>query len=115
MDHRLIRQPGVRHAIRLAGRALRGRRAPGAFEALGLPYNHESGHLQFFTRRALRRVIEDGGFVVDRMTNGSFVGAPLSERFLLRGERVARANAAVADYLPAWAVSSWYFSARRRD
>ena len=47
------------------------------------------------------------------LVNGAFVGAPLSERYLLRGERVARWNARAADWLPSWAVSTWLFMARK--
>jgi SAM-dependent methyltransferase len=78
-----------------------------------VPYNHESGHVQFFTRRSLRRLLGAAGLEITRFEKGSFVGAPLSERLVLRGEAVAKVNAQVASFMPSWAVSTWYFRAER--
>ena len=111
-EKRLDAVLGVSRLLRLGGRvrrALLRRPAPAGDGAL--PYNIESGHVQFYTRRSLFRTLERGGFRVERFAKGAFVGAPLSERFLLRGERIARVNARLADLLPWWAVSAWYFSA----
>ena len=90
-----------------------GRRPPKPPVGKILPYNSESGHLQFFTRRSLRELIEESGFRVDEFRNGAFVGAPLSEQYLFRGERIARWNARAADRLPYWAVSTWLFTATK--
>ena len=78
-----------------------------------LPYNHDSGHLQFFTKSSLLKTLEMCSFQMKEFRNGSFVGAPISERFL-QGERIIKANAAISDFLPHWAVSTWYFSARKK-
>ena len=79
-----------------------------------LPYNTESGHLQFFTRRQLDRLLTGVGLALDEFRNGAFVGAPLSESYLFRGESVALWNARVANRLPYWAVSTWLFTASRK-
>ncbi|MBD0320501.1 MAG: class I SAM-dependent methyltransferase [Gemmatimonadetes bacterium] len=112
MEKRIARWSGADAAVRAAGamrRALGG--APHVSE--GPPYNLDSGHVQFFTRRTLHGLLAGAGLRVDALANGAWLGAPLSERFLLRGERVARLNAAVADRLPAAWVSTWYFEASR--
>lgn len=83
-------------------------------ESKALPYNAESGHVQFFTRTALMRLLDDAGYDVFDFRNGSFVGAPVSERYFLRGERIARMNARAADFAPYWAASTWLFAARKR-
>lgn len=110
MEKRLARWTGVDAAVRAAG-ALR--RAMGGAPRVGggPPYNLDSGHVQFFTRRSLLGLLEGAGLRVDALANGAWLGAPLSERFLLRGERIARLNAAAADRLPAALVSTWYFTA----
>jgi len=112
-EKRLDALLGVSRLVELAGEArsrlLRRPRRAGP----PLPYNMDSGHVQFFTRRSLFRTLERGGFRVERFANGAFVGAPTSELLLLRGERIARANARIADLLPWWAVSTWYFTARK--
>ncbi len=112
-EKRLDALLGISRAMRLGGRVRRAllRRPPRAGEAI--PYNLDSGHVQFYTRRSLRETLERGGFRMETLVNGAFVGAPLSERFLLRGTRVAELNARVADRLPHWAVSTWYFTARK--
>lgn len=86
----------------------------GAAERDRPPYNEDSGHLFFFTRKSLAAVLEEAGFGLTDFRNGAFLGAPLSALFLLRGERIAEFNARLADRLPARAVSTWYFTARKR-
>jgi SAM-dependent methyltransferase len=80
-----------------------------------LPYNSTCGHVQFFTRGGLLRLLRGAGFRVEVLQNGAFVGAPLSAEYFLRGPRIARWNARLADFMPAWAVSTWYFTARPDD
>jgi SAM-dependent methyltransferase len=79
-----------------------------------VPYNAESGHLQFFTRGQLERLMAGLGLTLDAFRKGAFIGAPLSERYLFRGESIALWNARVADRLPYWAVSTWLFTASRK-
>ncbi len=78
-----------------------------------VPYNEESGHVQFFTKGALERTLRRAGFEIGSFRNGAFAGALISERYFLHGERIANVNARVADFLPSWAVSTWYFVARK--
>src|SRR5262245_5424633 len=96
---------------------LTGRR-PGTHVPNGVPprpYNEDSGHVQFYTRSALLRLLRRAGLRVEGFEHGAFLGAPLSEEFLLGGGGVARCNARWADRLPYWAVSAWYFVARKRS
>ena len=75
-----------------------------------LPYNAACGHVQFYTRGSITRTLEEGGFAVSDFKKGCFVGSSASAR-VLRGKPVMRANNAVANVLPTWAVSTWYFTA----
>lgn len=81
-------------------------------EADALPYNHESGHLVFFTRRSLTRTIVDAGLEIVSFSHGSFVGASVSGVLLAHSRRLLHLNARIADKLPYWAVSTWYFTIR---
>jgi 2-polyprenyl-3-methyl-5-hydroxy-6-metoxy-1,4-benzoquinol methylase len=76
------------------------------------PYNHESGHRHFFTLRSFKKLMLQAGYVLDDVSNGAFIGAPYSE-LLFKPERFIRWNAGMADKLPSWLVSSWYFTARK--
>jgi len=79
------------------------------------PYNMASGHVQFFTKKALFTLLHNAGFEVVDFRNGAFLGAPISERFLLRSKTITKWNAKVAEYLPSWMVSTWYFTAVKLD
>jgi 2-polyprenyl-3-methyl-5-hydroxy-6-metoxy-1,4-benzoquinol methylase len=79
-----------------------------------IPYNSDSGHLQFFRKGEFFRILGEAGFRVTEFRNGTFFGAMITERVLrVGGEPLMRANAAIADILPFWAVSTWLFKAER--
>lgn len=79
-----------------------------------LPYNFESGHLHFFSKKDLLSMFQNIGMEILNFQNGAFLGAPISELFLLRGKYIAKWNSAIANYLPYWAVSTWYFAAKKK-
>lgn len=92
---------------------LRGKPMPEVEAAL--PYNQESGHVIFFTRGCLVRAIGEAGFELVRFCHGAFMGASVSGVLLCRSARLLQWNVTIADRLPYWAVSTWYFSLRRRE
>ena len=75
----------------------------------GLPYNHASGHVQFYTKPALRRVAQAAQLDYTAFQNGSLMGADLSGVTLFRIKPLIRFNTWIADYLPAWAAATWHF------
>lgn len=95
-----------RAAIRLAGGT------PNSAPAI--PYNHESGHLIFFTMRSLKRMAADAGFRITRFAHGGFVGADLTGSTIFASARFVDWNIRAADRLPSWLVSTWYFVLERR-
>jgi 2-polyprenyl-3-methyl-5-hydroxy-6-metoxy-1,4-benzoquinol methylase len=107
IDRRLSLQSRVDKLIRKI------KSAPVADEPAA-PYNHESGHLQFFTQGSLRNVLAKAGLEITEFRKGAFVGAPLSDRLLLRRGPFVRWNVRIADFLPRSWVSTWYFVAQRR-
>lgn len=74
--------------------------------------NHESGHVQFFTRRQLRRVFADCSLSVAREGVGSFLAGPFIGHTLARSDRFIDWNARVTDKLPPVLASGWYFALR---
>jgi SAM-dependent methyltransferase len=87
------------------------RRAPN--NAAAIPYNHESGHIVFFTMRSLRRMAADAGFRIVRFAHGGFVGADLTGSTIFASARFVDWNIRAADRLPSWLVSTWYFVFQR--
>jgi SAM-dependent methyltransferase len=90
-----------RAAWRLAGKK--------AKNGAAIPYNHESGHIIFFTMRSLRRMVADAGLRIVRFAHGGFVGADLTGSTIFASQRFVDWNVRAADPLPSWAVSTWYF------
>lgn len=78
-----------------------------------IPYNIDSGHLQFFTKRKLMKLLKESGFELQSFEKGSFLGAPFSERILSLSQKVINLNVKIADKLPYWTVSTWYFKAQK--
>ena len=75
--------------------------------------NHESGHVQFFTRRQLRRLFAECSLYVAKEGVGSFLAGPFVGHTLARSERFIEWNARVTDKLPRVLASVWYFALSR--
>lgn len=74
-----------------------------------IPYNNESGHVQFFTKKRILTLLSKVGYKVIDFSNGAFIGALLTER-LIRIPFLIELNVKVPDYLPHFLVSTWYFT-----
>jgi SAM-dependent methyltransferase len=94
-----------RSALRLAGRVPK--------DSAFIPYNHESGHIIFFTMRSLKRMASDAGLRIERFAHGGFVGADLTGSTIFATRGFVAWNIRAADRLPSWAVSTWYFVLQR--
>jgi SAM-dependent methyltransferase len=112
IDHGLALSRLMAAASRARWR-VRGRPPPEANATL--PYHLESGHLIFFTRRSLRRAFTDAGLDIVGFSHGAFVGASVSGAFLGRIPVLLQWNVRIADRLPYWAVSTWYFTLQHRE
>lgn len=84
-------------------------------EVLGSTDNLESGHIQFFTRRSLRRLFADCGLAPFRLGAASFLAGPIAGHLLARFNSFIEWNARVTDRLPLQLASGWYFALRRSD
>ncbi|MFI4861056.1 MAG: class I SAM-dependent methyltransferase [Phycisphaerales bacterium JB063] len=112
MEKRIGKYTGLGWALSKVHGGLRRckHKVSGAPKRDALPYNAECGHVQFYTRAAITRTLARGGFVLDDFRKGCFMGASASA-FFLRGQGVMKVNNAVAEVLPSFAVSTWYFTA----
>jgi SAM-dependent methyltransferase len=77
-----------------------------------VPYNDESGHIQFFTRRRFLELAAANGFTVASRANLSFMSGPYTNYFLAPSEFFCRVNNRAADLLPASMASAWFFEFR---
>lgn len=102
---------GMLRAVKRAVLKLAGKRPNPPPE---IPYNHESGHVIFFTRRSLRRMVTAAGLKFISFGHGGFVGADLMGN-VITSRSFVRWNVKVADSLPYWIVSTWYFVLAKDD
>jgi SAM-dependent methyltransferase len=78
-----------------------------------VPYNEESGHLQFFTRGALAKLLAAHGLAVLGQRNLSFLSGPFTNYLWAPSAAFCRWNTRVADALPGWLASAWFFECER--
>jgi SAM-dependent methyltransferase len=76
--------------------------------------NHESGHVQFFTRRRLSGLFRQCGLSIFRAEASVLLSGPLVGHTLARSPRFIEWNARVTDRLPMFLSSGWYFALRRQ-
>jgi SAM-dependent methyltransferase len=115
IEHKLERVFHLQRAVQQLGllrRRLRGQSpAERGASSIELPYNHESGHLTFFSKSALQRTLSDSGLTMRKFAHGSLFCGPWSTPMVSGG--LSGINVRVADSLPYWLVSAWYFEAAR--
>jgi len=106
LDSRLFRLFRLQRVVdRLAGN--------NGQEVVAATDNHASGHVQFFTRRRLRRLFGECSLAVFREGAASLLAGPLVGHTLARSQRFIEWNSRVTDRLPPALASGWYFALRR--
>jgi len=80
-----------------------------------LPYNAECGHVRFFTRSALLAVAGDAGLRLLRESGLSWLSGPYTNYLFAPSRAFCAFNTRVADWLPSWMVSGWFFEFARSD
>ena len=106
LNRRLHLSEGIA-ALSTARRRLLGGEVPAPADR---PYNDESGHLVFFTRARLNKDVSQAGLRIVDFQHGAVIGASVSGSILKRSATLTDWNIRLADHLPAWAVSTWYFT-----
>ncbi|MGH9365767.1 MAG: class I SAM-dependent methyltransferase [Thermoanaerobaculia bacterium] len=80
-----------------------------------VPYNLDSGHVQFFTRRRLLALARQSGFELRRFCNLSWLSGPFTNSLFAPSRRFCDWNTRVADRLPPAAVSAWFLELRKPE
>lgn len=78
-----------------------------------IPYNHESGHIQFFSKSRFSAILKSAGFSVSDFRKGCFLGGAGSNFIISRIPWLLRANIRVGRLLPYFLCSVWYFEGRK--
>jgi 2-polyprenyl-3-methyl-5-hydroxy-6-metoxy-1,4-benzoquinol methylase len=74
-----------------------------------IPYNHESGHVQFFSFRVFMALVLSSGLTEVSTRNLSFWCGPYTNHVLGKSRAFCRINNWIADKLPRTCVSGWFF------
>jgi ubiquinone biosynthesis O-methyltransferase len=77
--------------------------------------NQECGHVQFFTRKRLKRIFAECSLSVVREAAGSFLCGPIIGHTLAHSHRFIEWNSRIADRLPLALASGWYFVLQRAE
>lgn len=77
--------------------------------ASDVPYNAECGHVQFFTPGGLRRMAARAGIRSDKPTGLSWLSGPYTNYLFAPSRPFCAFNTWIADWLPLWLVSGWFF------
>jgi SAM-dependent methyltransferase len=80
-----------------------------------LPYNAECGHVRFFTRGALLAVTSRAELRLLRETGLSWLSGPYTNYLFAPSRVFCALNTRVADWLPSWMLSGWFFEFARVD
>jgi 2-polyprenyl-3-methyl-5-hydroxy-6-metoxy-1,4-benzoquinol methylase len=78
-----------------------------------LPYNIDSGHVQFFSKTELNKLFNGAGLEVVGSGNISFLSGPFTNYLLAPSQKFCGWNVRVADDLPYWLASAWFFECRK--
>lgn len=74
-----------------------------------VPYNEDSGHIQYFRMSTISALIQRAGFKIENKGKGALLGGGITYPFGMFFPGLSRATLKIADYLPFWAISTWYF------
>jgi hypothetical protein len=74
-----------------------------------LPYNEDSGHVHFYTRRRLLALAGQAGLGLVRGSGLSWLSGPYTNYLFAPGRRFCDLNTRLADFLPPFMLSAWFF------
>ncbi|MBC7910436.1 MAG: methyltransferase domain-containing protein [Pyrinomonadaceae bacterium] len=108
MDSWLFRNLRLQYVVDALTRGAQG-------AVVGSTDNHESGHVQFFTRGRLRKLFDECDLKIFLEGASSLLSGPIIGHTLARSQSFIEWNARAADKLPPVFASGWYFALRPRE
>ena len=80
-----------------------------------IPFNHDSGHVQFFTLSRFKKMIKKCTLKIYEIRNGSLMGADISGSTFLKFELTKKINTKIADFIPHFMSATWIFKLVKDD
>ena len=78
-----------------------------------IPYNRDSGHIQFFSMKKINEILKRTGFNTTNFKNGYFIGASVTARIISLIKPLISFNIVLGKYLPSFICSVWYFECKK--
>lgn len=76
------------------------------------PMDDSCPHVQSFTMKKLKRVLNDTGFEVLEVMHGTLIGSGLTNMVIAKFPKFADWNVTITDKLPSWMVSLWHLKCK---
>jgi len=80
-----------------------------------IPFNHQSGHIQFFTLKKFRGIVFKNNLLIKFIKNGSIFGADLTGSTILKPNIFKELNTFLADYIPSFMSATWIFKLQKDE
>ena len=80
-----------------------------------VPFNHQSGHIQFFTLKKFKGIVFKNNLLIKFIKNGSIFGADLTGSTILKPNIFKELNTFLADYIPNFMSATWIFKLQKDE
>jgi SAM-dependent methyltransferase len=80
-----------------------------------VPYNEDSPHIQFFTLKKFYELTSLCGYTIVCRHNLSFLSGPFTNYIFAPSTKFCRWNDKIAEKLPGWLTSAWFFELKLCD
>jgi 2-polyprenyl-3-methyl-5-hydroxy-6-metoxy-1,4-benzoquinol methylase len=77
--------------------------------------NRDSWHVNFFTEKRIKYLLEDCGWKIKKQYSDEFLGGIVLDRILSKFPRLAKWNTDIADKLPMWLTNGWIFVCEKKS
>ena len=79
-----------------------------------IPFNYESGHIQFFTLKKFKGIVFKNNLLIKFIKNGTLFGADLTGSTILKPDIMKKLNTYLADFIPSFMSATWIFKLQKK-
>lgn len=80
-----------------------------------IPFNRESGHIQFFTLKKFKGIVSKNNLLIQFIRNGTLLGADLTGSTILKPNIIKKLNTYLADFIPSFMSATWIFKLKKNE